>query len=108
LEASIGLILPAGRGIKCIPMMTSIVETRHNTSIPRWPPCERQWHGTVPSNSSNAKRKFRERINSWQKLIILYWPECPAVLAKHGSFLVPDHALVVPTFDRAEAMTLAV
>jgi hypothetical protein len=31
------------------------------------------------------ERKFRERINAWLKLITLYWPECPAVIAKNGS-----------------------
>jgi hypothetical protein len=34
------------------------------------------------------ERKFRERLNVWLKLIGLYWPECPAMLAKNGSFLV--------------------
>lgn len=41
------------------------------------------------------ERKFRERLNSWLKLIGLYWPECPATLAKNGSFLVLDHAISV-------------
>jgi hypothetical protein len=41
------------------------------------------------------ERKFRERLNAWLKLICLYWPECPAVLAKNGSFLVLDNAVAV-------------
>ncbi len=41
------------------------------------------------------ERKFRERLNAWLKVIELYWPECPAVLARNGSFLVLEHALAV-------------
>jgi hypothetical protein len=33
------------------------------------------------------ERKFRERMKSWLELIRLYWPECPASLAKKGAFL---------------------
>ena len=40
-------------------------------------------------------RKFRERINSWLKLIRLYWPECPANLEKRDSFLVIDRAMAI-------------
>jgi hypothetical protein len=54
------------------------------------------------------ERKFRERLNSWLKLMILYWPDCPAVLAKNGSFLVLDHALAVRTFDLSQQQRLAV
>jgi hypothetical protein len=43
------------------------------------------------------ERKFRERINGWLKLIRLYWPECPATLAKGGSYLVVDRALAITT-----------
>jgi hypothetical protein len=43
----------------------------------------------------SRERKFRERINGWLKLICIYWPECPAVLAKNGSFLVLDHAMAI-------------
>jgi hypothetical protein len=48
------------------------------------------------------ERKFRERLNSWLKLIILYGPECPGAPAKNGSFLVLDHALAVRTFDKKQ------
>jgi hypothetical protein len=54
------------------------------------------------------EKKFRERLNSWLKLIILYWPECPAVLAKNGSLLVLDHALAVRTCDWSKQQRPAV
>ena len=41
------------------------------------------------------ERKFRERLKGWLKLICLYWPECPVVLAKNGAFLVVDRAVAV-------------
>jgi hypothetical protein len=43
------------------------------------------------------ERKFRERINSWLKLIRLYWPECPANLESGGSFLIINRGLAVTT-----------
>ena len=54
------------------------------------------------------ERKFRERLNSWLKLIISCWPDCPAVLAKNGSFLILDHALAVRTLVRPKQQRLAV
>ena len=33
------------------------------------------------------ERKFRERVKRWLELVQLYWPECPASLAKNGAFL---------------------
>lgn len=33
------------------------------------------------------ERKFRERLQIWLKLVRLYWPECPAGVAKNGAFL---------------------
>lgn len=33
------------------------------------------------------ERKFRERIRDWLKLVRLYWPECPALVASNGAFL---------------------
>ena len=52
------------------------------------------------------ERKFRERLNTWLKLIVLYWPECPAVLAKNGSFLFLNHAVAVRTFDASKGQRL--
>lgn len=33
------------------------------------------------------ERKFRERLRVWLELVRLYWPECPARVAKNGAFL---------------------
>jgi hypothetical protein len=33
------------------------------------------------------QRKFRERVATWLRLVRLYWPECPAVLARNGAFI---------------------
>lgn len=52
------------------------------------------------------ERKFRERLKAWLKSIALYWPECPAMLAKNGSFLVLDHALAVRTMPIATQQQL--
>ena len=41
------------------------------------------------------ERKFRERINSWLKLVRLYWPECPASISSNGSFLELNKAWAV-------------
>ena len=41
------------------------------------------------------ERKFRERINSWLKLVRLYWLECPAQVSKNGAFLELNHACAV-------------
>jgi hypothetical protein len=41
------------------------------------------------------ERKFRERINSWLKLVRLYWPECPATVSLNGAFLEVDRAFAV-------------
>ena len=48
------------------------------------------------------ERKFRERLNAWLKLICLYWPECPAMLAKNGSFLVLNPAIAVHSADSSK------
>ena len=47
------------------------------------------------------ERKFRERINSWLKLIRLYWPECPASLESGGSYLLIDRAVAITTRQAA-------
>jgi Plasmid encoded RepA protein len=41
------------------------------------------------------ERKFRERINSWLKLVRLYWPECPAVVSRNGTFLEVNRASAI-------------
>jgi len=41
------------------------------------------------------ERKFRERINSWLKLVRLYWPDCPAQVSSNGAFLELDIAYAV-------------
>ena len=41
------------------------------------------------------ERKFRERINSWLKLVRLYWPECPAQVSSNGAFLEVDYASAI-------------
>jgi hypothetical protein len=50
------------------------------------------------------ERKFRERLTNWLKVILLYWPECPAALAKNGSFLVLDHAVAVRAADSSRQL----
>jgi hypothetical protein len=35
----------------------------------------------------SRERKFRERLRVWLELVRIYWPECPAVLARNGAFL---------------------
>jgi hypothetical protein len=54
------------------------------------------------------ERKFCERLNTWLKLICLYWPECPAALAKNGSFLVLNHATAVSAADSSQQRTLTI
>jgi hypothetical protein len=41
------------------------------------------------------ERKFRERMKSWLDLVRLYWPECPASLAKNGAFLELNRGIAV-------------
>lgn len=41
------------------------------------------------------ERKFRERVRLWLDLVRLYWPACPARIAKNGAFLELDKALAV-------------
>ncbi len=41
------------------------------------------------------ERKFRERINSWLKLVRLYWPQCPAVVSRTGTFLEVNSASAI-------------
>ena len=43
----------------------------------------------------SRERKFRERINSWLRLVRLYWPECPARVSSNGAFLELSNALAV-------------
>jgi hypothetical protein len=35
----------------------------------------------------SRERKFRERLKIWLELVRIYWPECPAALARNGAFL---------------------
>src|SRR4051794_21531205 len=41
------------------------------------------------------ERKFRERMKGWLDLVRLYWPECPATLAKNGAFLELNRSIAV-------------
>jgi hypothetical protein len=38
------------------------------------------------------ERKFRERVRGWLELVRICWPECPAVVAKNGSFVLVEPA----------------
>jgi hypothetical protein len=41
------------------------------------------------------ERKFRERVRLWLEIVRLYWPACPARIAKNGAFLELDMAVAV-------------
>jgi hypothetical protein len=41
------------------------------------------------------ERKFRERVRLWLELVRLYWPACPARIAKNGAFLELNNATAI-------------
>jgi hypothetical protein len=43
----------------------------------------------------SREHKFRERLRIWLELVRLYWPECPAALAKNGPFLELNPGIAV-------------
>jgi hypothetical protein len=53
--------------------------------VPLFGPCGLTAQLGVPDYA--RERKFRERMKIWLELVRLYWPECPASLAKNGAFL---------------------
>ena len=50
-----------------------------------------------------ARRKFREKLEGWLKLIRAMWPECPARIDDEGTGLFVDRSTAVLTQEVTHA-----
>ena len=68
-------------------------QAKGSERVPLFGPCALTSQLGVQEYS--RERKFRERLNIWLELVRLYWPECPAYVAKNGAFLELNRAMSV-------------